>query len=70
MATQPQQTNLNVTLNGKISANNDSITDITNESLPNIQSNIDNFTPSCTGFDTRIVALASSITTIQAQIAT
>lgn len=68
MATQPQFNNLNNLLKDRLSSNNESINIITNESLPETQSKIDNFTPSCTGFDTRIVSLASSINNIQNDI--
>ena len=51
MATQPQFNNLNNLLKDRLSSNNESINIITNESLPETQSKIDNFTPSCAGFD-------------------
>ena len=50
-----------------IRGNNGFIQDL-NEDLIEIEPIIESFTPSCEGFDTKIVALASSINSIKSEI--
>lgn len=54
-------------LSSKISGNSDSISILTGKK-PDIQKNIDFFSPVCTTIDTRIVAIAASIVSIQTEI--
>ncbi len=55
-------------LSNKISGNKSSI-DALNEIKPGIQTNINLFSPICVNIDTQIVAIASSIVTLQNQVA-
>jgi hypothetical protein len=50
-----------------VSSNNESI-DVLLERIPEIQTNINLFSPLCTSFDTQIVAIAASIVTLQTEI--
>lgn len=56
-------------LSGEIESNTDSINFLT-ERKPEVQKNIDLFTPVCTSVDNQVVSIASSINAIQSDIAT
>ena len=67
MATEPQKTNLLNLLSENFTGNTSAIESL-QESLSEVEPIIEYFTPSCEGFDTRIVALASSINNIKSEI--
>lgn len=69
MATEPQKTKLVNLLSETISSNESAIESL-EESLLEVEEVISYFEPSCIGFDSRIVSLASSINNIKGEIVT
>jgi len=68
MATQPQKNNLVNLFENTITTNKETIED-NKLTIVETQKIIDDFTPSCTGFDNKIVSLVSQINTLKAEIA-
>ena len=69
MATQPQRDNLLTLLNENLESNLEVIAD-NQVSIVEIQPVIDDFTPSCVGFDTKILSLTTEINTLKSEVVT